>query len=294
MDAQINYVGDEGLNEEAVSLIDSVLGDDEAPVAAAGFDFETKVFVITDRRLLIADAFEGLVLDLAHKDINSTMVDGRTLSFRDRGGKLHQHRFGKDQTVRELAAIAYRQKRQAGNAVSTNRRTEQDVGQGAHMATSETADENVPIADRVRFWEEQDRINQELIPRVIRQHELLTAHVADHENLPLVAGNAISEALAEAREEQRQSYEAALKSARQDLRQQYDDALDAARHEQQQQHDASLDAARAAIEDQARANLERAVSTLNDESRKVRNMLVGLAAAAVAIAVVAVIVGLLV
>ena len=34
------------------------------------------------------------------------------------------------------------------------------------------------IAEKVRFWEEQDRINQELIPRVLRQHELL---IASHE-----------------------------------------------------------------------------------------------------------------
>ena len=32
------------------------------------------------------------------------------------------------------------------------------------------------IGERVHFWEQQDRINQELIPRVIRQSELLTAH----------------------------------------------------------------------------------------------------------------------
>ena len=37
------------------------------------------------------------------------------------------------------------------------------------------------IADKVRFWEEQDRINQELIPRVLKQHELLSAHIANHE-----------------------------------------------------------------------------------------------------------------
>ncbi len=36
------------------------------------------------------------------------------------------------------------------------------------------------IADKVRFWEEQDRINRELIPRVLKQHELLTAHVERH------------------------------------------------------------------------------------------------------------------
>ena len=35
------------------------------------------------------------------------------------------------------------------------------------MASSD--EDPVPIGERVRFWEEQDRINQELIPRVIRQ-----------------------------------------------------------------------------------------------------------------------------
>ena len=29
------------------------------------------------------------------------------------------------------------------------------------------------IGERVKFWQEQDRINRELIPRVIKNHELL-------------------------------------------------------------------------------------------------------------------------
>ena len=74
------------------------------------------------------------------------------------------------------------------------------------------------IAERVKFWEEQDRINQELIPRVIRQNELLTGHIADHENLPLIAGNAINEALAEAREEQSQHHKAALAALQEETR----------------------------------------------------------------------------
>ena len=45
------------------------------------------------------------------------------------------------------------------------------------MTTADSED-TVPIADKVRFWEEQDKINQELIPRVIRQHELITSHIA--------------------------------------------------------------------------------------------------------------------
>ena len=40
--------------------------------------------------------------------------------------------------------------------------------------------ERPKIADKVRFWEEQDRINKELIPRVLKQHELLAAHVEHH------------------------------------------------------------------------------------------------------------------
>jgi hypothetical protein len=30
------------------------------------------------------------------------------------------------------------------------------------------------IAERVKFWQEQDRINQALIPRVLKMHELVT------------------------------------------------------------------------------------------------------------------------
>ena len=157
-----------------------------------------------------------------------------------------------------------------------------------------TTPDFTPIADRVRFWEEQDKINQELIPRVIRQHELLTAHVADHENLPLIAGNAISEALAVAREEQRQFYEAALEAAKQEQQQQYDAALEMAKQEQQQQYDVALAAAKTAINDDARANLEQAVATLGQEWRKTRNILIGITAAAGAIAVAAIIVGILI
>ena len=43
------------------------------------------------------------------------------------------------------------------------------------------------IAERVKFWQEQDRINRELIPRVIKSHELLTKHVESHEDGDLLA-----------------------------------------------------------------------------------------------------------
>ncbi len=43
-------------------------------------------------------------------------------------------------------------------------------------------EERPNIGEKVRFWEEQDRINQELIPRVLKQHELFSAHVENHDD----------------------------------------------------------------------------------------------------------------
>ncbi|MEG0855807.1 MAG: hypothetical protein RSG52_04915 [Terrisporobacter sp.] len=34
--------------------------------------------------------------------------------------------------------------------------------------------EILKIAEKVKFWEEQDRINKELIPRVLKNHDLIT------------------------------------------------------------------------------------------------------------------------
>lgn len=52
----------------------------------------------------------------------------------------------------------------------------------ASEAEGDHTEEKPSIADKVRFWEEQDRINRELIPRVLKIHELLTEHVAGHED----------------------------------------------------------------------------------------------------------------
>ena len=88
------------------------------------------------------------------------------------------------------------------------------------------------IADRVRFWEEQDKINQVLIPRVIKQAELLTAHIGEHENLPEVVSRAIAAALQEALAEQKEKYRSALA----EQSRQYQVALES----QEQQYDAKM------------------------------------------------------
>ena len=164
--------------------------------------------------------------------------------------------------------------------------------------TTPDPEETVSIADKVRFWEEQDKINQELIPRVIRQHELLTGHIADHENLPLVAANAISEALAEARREQQERYDAALaelKAESEEQRRQHQAQLEAAqaeREEQGRQHQAELEAAKAEREEQSRQHSDE-VANLQDQLRKTRTPLIGIASVASVVSVVALVVGIL-
>ena len=125
--------------------------------------------------------------------------------------------------------------------------------------TTADSEGTLPIADKVRFWEEQDKINQELIPRVIRQHELLTSHIADHENLPLVAANAISEALTEALQQQQEQYEAALAEVK------------AESEEQRRQH-----------------------QTEREQLRKTRQLLIIIAAGAAVLAAVALVVAIVV
>ena len=171
------------------------------------------------------------------------------------------------------------------------------------------------IADKVRFWEEQDKINQELIPRVIRQNELLNKHIAEHDNLPEVAGNAISQALAGAREEQRQQHEASLDAAKIELGKQtqanvqkalddFQTALTDAKAELGVQTETSLAQAfeqlqmamtahKTGLNEQVQASLSQGLATLREESRKMRNLLIGITSGAGVIGIATLIVGIL-
>ena len=155
-------------------------------------------------------------------------------------------------------------------------------------------DDSVPISERVRFWEEQDAINQELIPRVIRQHELLTEHIGEHDNLPAVVASAVQRAIAGAREDQRQLYESALEAAKAEFseragsqKQLYEAALNDAKtefadqsSEQQRQYDKSLEAGVIELNRQMQETLVR-------EGRRMRNLSIGIAAVSGAVIVVA-------
>lgn len=75
------------------------------------------------------------------------------------------------------------------------------------------APESTRIAERVKFWSEQDRINQVLIPRFIRQSELLAKHIAEHDDLPRLLNEVVSEALSQ----QSQVFEQKMKAVVTDL-----------------------------------------------------------------------------
>ena len=142
-------------------------------------------------------------------------------------------------------------------------------------------DAPVPISERVRFWEEQDVINQELIPRVLRQHELLTEHIGEHENLPAVVANAVQQAIAGAREEQRLLYDSALESAKAEF--------DERTTEQKRQYESELESAQSAFNKQLS-------ETMQQQSGRMRTLFIGVAAVAGLIivalsALIAVIVG---
>ena len=297
-------IGDEELNAQALAAIERRIGLQEKVLAYSGFDWEQKVIAITDRRVIIADNNGSEVFVRGLRDLSSVSREGRTLVFRSSRRK-HEFRMEDEGNVSEIEYLIKHQ-------VSLLSGQESPLNLEA-VEDNNMSMESPNIAERVKFWEEQDKINQELIPRVIRQNDLLTSHIADHENLPLVAGNAIREALAEAREEQRQQHEAEMAELRaeaEEQRRRHQIELEAARGERQQQAEALVEA-KAAAEDQARrhgtelaaAKAEREeqsrqhsneVTTLQTQLRQARNQMMMVAGGAVVIAIAAVVIGILV
>lgn len=153
------------------------------------------------------------------------------------------------------------------------------------------------IAERVRFWEEQDRINQVLIPRVVRQNELLTKHIAEHDDLSQLIGRVVADALAE----QARQYDAALEEATARLSNAHAQVLQAtnAKYEAMLEEAATqLNAAHVQALQAANAEQEKryesAVANVQREAGRTRNRLTAVAAGAIAVAVAAVIIAVLV
>ena len=129
--------------------------------------------------------------------------------------------------------------------------------------TSQDPEGTVPISERVKFWEEQDKINKELIPRVIRQHELLTRHIGEHESLPEVVASAVHDAVTAVREEQKREFDEEVKQIATGLEQQVEVAVK-----------------------QATREFER-------EARRTRSIVIGIAAVSIAVGLAAMAVGVI-
>ena len=151
---------------------------------------------------------------------------------------------------------------------------------------SPDANTEIPsIGEKVRFWEEQDRINQELIPRVIRQNELLTQHIAEHDNLQQILSDTIQKALSE----QAQQYESVLDTAQKQLNETHEQNTQKALVEQAQQYESALDT----TQKQLNETHEQTLETLRQEARQIRNRLTAIAAGSAIIAIAALIVTVL-
>ena len=145
-----------------------------------------------------------------------------------------------------------------------------------------TTTERPNIAEKVRFWEEQDRINQELIPRVIRQNELLSQHIAEHDNLQQILNDTIQTALGE----QSKQYEAALENAQTQLNETHEQITQTALSEQTKQYEAALENAKAELQ----ATLTKTLEPLRQDARRTRNRLTAITVISAAIAITALVV----
>ncbi|MCY3959724.1 MAG: hypothetical protein OXG65_15745 [Chloroflexi bacterium] len=82
--------------------------------------------------------------------------------------------------------------------------------------SEQIADDTKSIGEKVKFWEEQDKINQVLIPRVIRQNEILTQHLEHHPDISDI-NKASIRALAQATRKYEEHVKEALAVAKEDL-----------------------------------------------------------------------------
>ncbi len=130
------------------------------------------------------------------------------------------------------------------------------------------------IAERVQFWEEQDKINQEVIPRMIRQHEILAQHLHNHPDVPQISA-VVDRALAGASRELRREYDDALASAEQrweaDFRKQriyYQEANASNSRECQQTLQAALSTESSNLRSYCQAELHQAIAYIRQDFPK--------------------------
>ena len=209
-------LGDEDIDNNTFSLIVRYIRNNESVKGIAVCEDDQQFLVATDDRVLCikkgALEFQCSYKGITHLDISTNWFT-RGISVETNAASI-QCPIGNKDVVEEMGRII---QSHGGHDVETT-------------ASQEAAltEEQMQIAEKVRFWEEQDAINKVLIPRVIRQNELLTGHIAEHDNLPLMVSRAVQQATDRVRDEQKELYNAALASMKAKLDKQYDAALQSA------------------------------------------------------------------
>ena len=271
-------IGDEDSNTVGLAAIhDFISNTGDRILHHATFDFGAKVMALTLQGIILADTDETddddnpSVAVATYGELRRVDNTGHDREFKlvfDEGVEV-TYRMGNAKTISQLKRLirTYR-----SNFLSLGDPELWAANDVEYNEVDDAPDIETPgIAERVRFWEEQDRINQSLIPRVIRQSELLTKHIAEHDDLPQLVGRVVADALAE----QAKQYDAALAQATEQLNAAHGEALRQANVEQSQKYEA-------------------AIASVQQEARKTRNRLTAIAAGAVAVAVVMVIIAVLV
>ena len=294
-------MGDEDPAEGVINLIIGLLADTEDQILHhTTFDYGMKTIALTLQGIILTDALEPdddenpSVTYATYGDVTYIEDTGhdREIRIHFHGGNADTYRMGNAQTVAQLKRVMRSYRNQfLSNGDPKLWGTDDEVQDDANSIDSErgtdpeAVGEPPPISERVRFWEEQDRINQALIPRVIRQGELLMRHVAEHDDLPEMVGRVISDALAE----QAAMYNQAMMNAASEMQVAYEQALDKTRQDLDVQYAATLEKANT----EQQASYEAAISTVEDEAARTRRRTTVVAAVAVGVAVVAVVIAVL-
>ena len=313
-------IGDENLNLQAMRAIQNSKGPRDRILAVSGYKYENNVIALTDERMIIANEKGQVQFDRMLKDMQPVAQDGRTLIFHLKTGEEFGAHMGNNQWVADLVRTINNKRQMvlASQSPADEARTIDNIYSPSQTGNPTAGkegpdphkldDEQIPIAEKVQFWQEQDRINQALIPRVVRQSELLSQHVGEHENLPLVAAQAVSEALKQAREEA----DAILREAKTEReeqaslletfaveREQQAAQYQAEREELQKQHEARREEQTQLLEDskterhEQNAQHQNEMTALTKKGNQMRNLALGSASVATITSLVAILLAIL-
>lgn len=224
-------IGNEDTNSAGLAAIQRFIADtDDIILHHTTFDFGSKVLALTLQGIVLADAAEKdgdgepslaaaaynelrTVGDTGHdREIRLVFEDGDEVTFR----------MGDSSVVVWIKRLI-RKYRDEFRRLGDPQLWTEAVDSTEYGANSDG--QPIPIAERVQFWQEQDRLNQALIPRVIAQGKLLSQHIVEHDDLPRIVSDAARSALSQ--QSQRFTHQVAELSAEyaDQLRATADDAI---------------------------------------------------------------------